>query len=124
MAPLPIPEAGMETDDIDDRLSEREATLPPIYTEFFPGASEAFGKAKTYMDLFDEAEDANARQTNLYYLFASQPEWELVFFLLKSGGHYKLLIPRQNSTNFRNDYVCIYSSRHRGNPCYRFWCPT
>jgi hypothetical protein len=85
MAPLRIPEAGMETDGIDDRLSEQEAVLPSNYSEFFPGASEVFGKEKTYMDLFDEDEYANARQTNLYYPFASQPEWELASFLLKSG---------------------------------------
>jgi hypothetical protein len=36
------------------------------------------------LDIFDEDEYADARQTNLYYPFASQPEWELASFLLKS----------------------------------------
>ena len=36
------------------------------------------------MDLFNKDEYADARQTNLYYPFASQLEWELASFLLKS----------------------------------------
>jgi hypothetical protein len=37
------------------------------------------------MDLFDDDEYAENREMNLYYPFASQPEWELASFLLKSG---------------------------------------
>jgi hypothetical protein len=60
-------------------------TIPLYYTELFPGSSESFGKGKTYMDLFDDDEYAENRKTNLYYPFASQPEWELASYLLKSG---------------------------------------
>jgi hypothetical protein len=63
--------------------SNEDATIR--HTELFPGASEIFGKGKTYMDLFDDDEYAGNRETNPYYPFASQPEWELASFLLKSG---------------------------------------
>ena len=62
---------------------EQAATIP--HTQVFSGASEIFGNSKTYMDLFDDDEYAGNRETNMYYPFASQPEWELASFLLKSG---------------------------------------
>ena len=62
---------------------EQAATIP--HTQVFPGASEIFGNGKTYMDLFDDDEYAGNRETNMYYPFASQPEWELASFLLESG---------------------------------------
>ena len=58
--------------------------LPSFYTESFLGSSEVFGYGETYVDLFNKDEYADVRQTNLYYPFASQPEWELASFLLKS----------------------------------------
>ena len=64
-----------------NQYPEQDTTI--LHTELFPGASEIYGKGKTYMDLFDEY--AGNREMNLYYPFASQPEWELASFLLKSG---------------------------------------
>lgn len=72
-----------EVDDIDDQLPHLEAA-PSFHTELFLGSSEIFGDGETYLDIFDEDEYADAWQTNLYYPFASQPEWELASFLLKS----------------------------------------
>jgi hypothetical protein len=46
---------------------------------------QIYGIGKTYMDLFDDGEYAENREMNLYYSFASLPEWELASFLLKSG---------------------------------------
>ena len=69
----------------DDQYPKQDATLPPTHTELFPGASDTFGQGQTYMDLFDEDDHAGKREMNLYYPFASQPEWELASFLLKSG---------------------------------------
>src|SRR6266542_895785 len=66
-----------------NQYPEQDATI--LHTELFPGASEIYGKGKTYMDLFDDDEYAGNREMNLYYPFASQPEWELASFLLKSG---------------------------------------
>jgi len=66
-----------------NQYPEQDAMM--LHTELFPGASEIYGKGKTYMDLFDDDEYAGNREMNLYYPFASQPEWELASFLLKSG---------------------------------------
>jgi len=82
MDSMDVVEMNDPNDQPDD---EQDAPLPLHYTQLFPGASEIFGKGKTYMDLFDDDEYAGNRETNLYYPFASQPEWELASFLLKSG---------------------------------------
>jgi hypothetical protein len=84
--PLLLPEVDMEVIDDNDQppQPEQEAGLPSFNTEFFYGSSKVFGSGETYMDIFDEDQYADARQTNLYYPFASQPEWELASFLLKS----------------------------------------
>jgi hypothetical protein len=78
LIPSSPPKVNMELDDID-------VALPEFYTEFFPGASERFGPGDTFLDLFDKDEYAETRQRNLYYPFASQAEWELASFLLRSG---------------------------------------
>ena len=75
---------AMEIDNINDQLPKQEAALPSFYTDFFPGASKVFGEGETYMDLFDQDKYANKRMANLYYPFASQSEWELASYLLKS----------------------------------------
>jgi hypothetical protein len=74
----------VEMNGVDEQYLDHD-TIPLYYTKFFPGSSESFGKGKTYMDLFDDDEYAENRKTNLYYPFASQPEWELALYLLKSG---------------------------------------
>ena len=83
--PSLLPEVDMEiVDNIDDQPPQQQAVLPSFHTESFLESSKIFGNGETYLDLFDEDEYADARQTNLYYPFASQPEWELASFLLKS----------------------------------------
>ena len=78
----PIPSSPPEVDmEIDNQLEESLS----FYTEFFTGASKVFGKGETFMDLFHEDKYADMRQVNPYYPFASQAEWELASFLLKSG---------------------------------------
>jgi hypothetical protein len=87
-SPSSLPEVDMEIDDNINQpppsQPEQEAALPSFHTEFFLGSSKVFGNGQTCLDLFDEDEYADARQTNLYYPFASRPEWELASFLLKS----------------------------------------
>jgi len=70
--------------DLDDQYPNQD-TIPSIYTELFPGASDIFGKGETFIDLFDGNEYAESWKKNVYYPFASQPEWELALYLLKSG---------------------------------------
>ena len=74
----------MEVDDVDNQVSELGVTSQ-FYTEYFSGASEIFGQGETYMDLFDADEYAESRTNIPYYPFASQPEWEMASYLLKSG---------------------------------------
>jgi hypothetical protein len=75
---------AVEMNGADEQYLDHD-TIPLYHTELFPGSSESFGKGKTYVDLFDDDEYAENRRTNLYYPFASQPEWELASYLLKSG---------------------------------------
>jgi len=82
--PFSLSEVDLEIDNIDDQLSHQDAMLAPFHTKFFLGAAKVFGNGETYLDLFDEDKYAEAQQTNLYYPFAYQPEWELASFLLKS----------------------------------------
>ena len=57
-----------------------------FYTKFHPKANyQDIWTGKTFMDLFDEDLYAEYRAANLYYPFASQEEWQLASFLLKSG---------------------------------------
>ena len=76
----------MEMDNRDELSEQLEAVATsPLYTEFFSRASKVFGQGETFMDLFDKDEHAEQRTVNLYYPFASQPEWELASYLLNSG---------------------------------------
>ena len=63
---------------------EGNSKSSPFYTKFYPEAALVLGRGQTFMDLFDEDEYAEKRVENLYYPFATLPEWELVSFLLKS----------------------------------------
>ena len=50
--------------------------------EVYPGAAQMYRKGSTFMDEFDDDEHAAMRENNLYYPWASCPEWELTSFLL------------------------------------------
>ena len=45
--------------DLDDQYPNQD-TIPSIYTELFPGASDIFGKGETFIDLFDGNEYAES----------------------------------------------------------------
>ena len=55
------------------------------HIEVHPGATQTYGKGSTFMNGFDGDKYAAMRKENLYYLWASQPEWELAAFLLRSS---------------------------------------
>lgn len=75
------------TEDI--QLEVPEPCIPPQFkkhhTEVYPGAAQTYGKGSTFMDEFDDDEHAAMREDNLYYPWASRPEWELASFLLRSS---------------------------------------
>jgi hypothetical protein len=86
----PIWPADTEMMDVANDQSSTEgdtASAPssPFYSVPFPGASQTFGKAETFMGIFDKDDYADERNSNLYYPFATQQEWKLASFLLKSG---------------------------------------
>jgi hypothetical protein len=131
--PSSLPEVDMEVvNDINELPQpEQEAALPPFHTEFFLGSSKVFGNGDTYLDLFNEDEYADARKTNLYYPFASQPEWEVASFLLKSDlsreaidRFLKLqLVSKMKSIELSDRFTCSSDSRHRSifQNCQRPW---
>ena len=85
LTPFSTMDADMEIDDINDQQPlKQEATLPLHHIEFFLGASKIFGKGETYLDLFNKDKYKEAQKKNLFYPFASRPEWELASFLFKS----------------------------------------
>jgi len=64
-------------------------TLPATWTsapflEMYPGAAQTFGRAPTFMDVFDADPHAPKRKQHPYYPFASREEWQLASFLLCS----------------------------------------
>lgn len=75
-------------DVVDDQPSTMDKTTlkpSPFYTEFNTGAAEIFQeKGQTFLDIFVEDEHAEKRKENPYYPLATQQEWELASFLLKS----------------------------------------
>ena len=71
----------------DIQLEVPELCIPPsqfkkYHTKVYPGAAWTYGKGSTFMDEFDDDEHAATREDNLYYPWASRPEWELASFLL------------------------------------------
>jgi hypothetical protein len=71
---------------LEDQTAQSAPAPPfPFYSVPFPGASQAFGKGETFLDIYNKDDYADKRNDNLYYPFATQSEWELASFLLKSG---------------------------------------
>ena len=56
----------------------------PYPAELYPGAAQTYGHGQTFMDRFNADEFSCYRDNLPYYPFASQDEWELAAFLLRS----------------------------------------
>ena len=74
----------------DIQLEVPKPCVPPsqfekYHTEVYPGAARTYRKGSTFMDEFGDDEHAATREDNLYYPWASRPEWELASFLLHSS---------------------------------------
>ncbi|KAJ4492500.1 hypothetical protein C8R41DRAFT_919803 [Lentinula lateritia] len=74
----------------------------------FPNASQIVGQGATFMDDFNDDRFADERGTNLYYPFASRPEWETASFLLNSSLsmqeidiYLKLDLTKKNNLSFQ-----------------------
>ena len=52
------------------------------YTEIYPGTAKTYGRGLTFLDKFNRDQYSAMQEENLYYPWASQPEWELASFLV------------------------------------------
>ncbi|KAI5994395.1 hypothetical protein EDD15DRAFT_2165927 [Pisolithus albus] len=52
--------------------------------EYFPGASQCYPGGRTFMDNFFSDEHGELREDNLFYPFASQQDWQVASWLLRS----------------------------------------
>ncbi|KAJ3872663.1 hypothetical protein F5051DRAFT_303920, partial [Lentinula edodes] len=73
-----------------------------------PNASQIMGQGATFMDDFNDDRFAEERGTNLYYPFASRPEWETASFLLNFSLsmqeidiYLKLDLTKKNNLSFQ-----------------------
>ncbi|KAF9016394.1 hypothetical protein BDP27DRAFT_1440698 [Rhodocollybia butyracea] len=92
-------------DPMEVEEEERERMKPVQIS--FPGAGQVLGVGKTYMDDFNNDRFAHERLVNLYYPFASRPEWETANFLLNSplsmreiDQYLKLELTKKNNLSF------------------------
>ncbi|KAF8824095.1 hypothetical protein HHX47_DHR9000263 [Lentinula edodes] len=88
-------------------VDHTEADSGPVQIPF-PNASQIVGQGATFMDDFNDDRFADERGTNLYYPFASRPEWETASFLLNSSlsmqeidVYLKLDLTKKNNLSFQ-----------------------
>ncbi|KAG2131043.1 hypothetical protein DEU56DRAFT_872231 [Suillus clintonianus] len=66
--------------------TDEDGTLPTTDSiEWFPDASQTYGKGHTFLDLFHSDKNSVYCTKNLYYLFSGRKEWEVASWLLRSG---------------------------------------
>lgn len=77
--------------DIDDAPYGNQREDPsdsgathPGNVEEFPGASQTFPGGRTFMDEFFSDQYGELRKQNLFYPFASQQDWQVASWLLRS----------------------------------------
>lgn len=83
----------VDDDPMDIEWNDDHLDLPPAPSdsgespgnvEEFPGAARCFPHGSTFMDQFFSDEYGELRKENLYYPFASQQDWQLASWLLRS----------------------------------------
>ena len=80
---MDVPVDDMPNDAQDSDL-QHTSTTPPEHVKYFPGASQSYPGGRTFMDQFFSDKHSELRKENLYYLFVSQEDWQLVSWLLCS----------------------------------------
>ena len=79
-----------QVDDIQNGAPEPDLQVPgpgttsPGNVEYFPGTSQSYPGGKTFMDQFFSDKHGELRRENLFYLFASQQDWQIASWLLRS----------------------------------------
>lgn len=75
----------MDVDDMPLGDEQRNVPTPDTATlENFPGASLSYPGGKTFMDEFFADQHGALRNDNLFYPFASQQDWQIASWLLRS----------------------------------------
>lgn len=78
---------GPTSTECDNLPNPSSRSTPPQScptVDHFPGAAEIYGEGPNIMDDFDADTYAEERKENLYYPFASEDEWDVASFLLRS----------------------------------------
>ncbi|KIM65973.1 hypothetical protein SCLCIDRAFT_38914, partial [Scleroderma citrinum Foug A] len=83
-----IPE--WECDGVDFNMRDDASTGTPFpeapsNVEYYPGASSTYGQGTTFISEFFNDKYAHLRHENIFYPFASQEDWQLGSWLLRSG---------------------------------------
>ena len=79
-----------QVDDIQNGAQEPDLQMPgpgttsPGSVKYFPGASQIYPGGKTFMDQFFSDKHGELRRENLFYPFASQQDWQIASWLLRS----------------------------------------
>jgi len=71
--------------DVDQGDEESEQLPTPPFRVDYPGASQTYGKGTSFMDVFEQDAHSLERRAQPYYPFASNHEWEMASFLLRSN---------------------------------------
>lgn len=69
---------------LDSQDPSDSGAVHPENVEVFAGASQSFPHGSTFMDQFFSDEYSELRKENIYYPFASQQDWEITSWLLRS----------------------------------------
>ena len=83
-----IPE--WECDGVDFNMRDDVSTGTPFpeapsNVEYYPGVSSTYGQGTTFISEFFNDKYAHLRHKNIFYPFASQEDWQLGLWLLRSG---------------------------------------
>ncbi|KAH7879129.1 uncharacterized protein C8R40DRAFT_1158970 [Lentinula edodes] len=92
----------------DDQMDVDSSEADSLTIEY-PNAEKVIGQGVTFMDDFNDNQFSKERELNVYYPFASRPEWETASFLLNSSlsmneidTYLKLDLTKKNNLSFNS----------------------
>lgn len=83
-----LPDDSMDVDSAPlgnlDECGRRSASSEEV-SDQYAGAAMGYGDGMTFMDIFDSDGFSKERESNLYYPFAGEKDWQVAHYLLASG---------------------------------------
>ncbi|KAI6020926.1 hypothetical protein BKA83DRAFT_4126818 [Pisolithus microcarpus] len=73
-----------DTQELDLQDPPGPSTTSSRNDKYFPGASQSYPSRRTFMDQFFSDQYGKLHKENLFYLFASQEDWQIALWLLHS----------------------------------------